>query len=298
MASVEGARRVAFVTSSALPDGSPDDRLTFGELRRHGFEPVPAVWDDAALDWGAFDLAIVRSTWDYHRRREAFLDWVGRAARSTTVLNPPELLRWNSHKAYLLELARAGHAVVPTELLPRGAAVSLEELLERRGWREAVVKPAVSASSEGLFRVAGPPTDPDRARFKALLDAGEVLVQPFLSGAPERGERSVIYFNGRFSHAAEYPYLLGDGIRSERIARRRAPGPEELERCARILGELPVVPLYARLDFIPDADGRWWLGELELVEPELLFRCDPGAAARFAPALAEGAPDSRRRGPG
>jgi hypothetical protein len=54
------------------------------------------------VDWSTFDLVVVRSTWDYPDRREAFLAW---AESLPHVLNPPEVLRWNTDKRYLEELS-------------------------------------------------------------------------------------------------------------------------------------------------------------------------------------------------
>ncbi len=48
----------------------------------------------------------------------------------------------------------------------------------------------------------------------------------------------------------------------------------------RAIGE---TPLYAGADFVRANDGSgYWLMELELIEPALYFRTDPGAAERFA----------------
>ena len=44
-------------------------------------------------------------------------------------------------------------------------------------------------------------------------------------------------------------------------------------------------PVYARADFVRDADDRFLLMELELIEPSLYLRTDDGAAGRFAAAF-------------
>ena len=44
--------------------------------------------------------------------------------------------------------------------------------------------------------------------------------------------------------------------------------------------------LYARVDLVRAIDGDgWWLMELELIEPALYLRMDPGAPRRFAEAF-------------
>ncbi len=45
--------------------------------------------------------------------------------------------------------------------------------------------------------------------------------------------------------------------------------------------------LYARIDVVPDADGRWLLMEAELIEPDFYLGIDPARGAGFARALGE-----------
>src|SRR5688500_18001474 len=107
--------RIALVTYRRLPDLDPDDRPLASVLARRGHEVTAALWDDPALDWGSFDLALLRSTWDYFHRRDEFLAWAARAAAATRLWNPVDLVRWNSHKSYLVDLRGRGVAVIPTE---------------------------------------------------------------------------------------------------------------------------------------------------------------------------------------
>ena len=55
------------------------------------------------------------------------------------------------------------------------------------------------------------------------------------------------------------------------------------------LSAIGTLPLYARVDLVRDnaGDGGFWLMELELIEPSLYLRTDPGAPARFADAIQE-----------
>jgi hypothetical protein len=247
----------------------------------------PAVWNRPDIDWGGYDAVVIRSTWDYHHHREEFLEWLAHVASMTRLYNDLGTVRWNVHKQYLVELAEAGHSVVPTAIVRRSNPTALAELLQEKAWDQAVVKPAISASSEGLFRVAAPGGPEQERQFRTLLESSDALVQPFLSEAPAKGERSLVFFGGRFSHSAEYPYLLSAGSGNERQVQRRSPDPEEVRKCENILSEVGQVPLYARLDFLPIDARSWALGELELIEPELLFRADPSGGERFAEALLE-----------
>ena len=64
--------RVAIATSSAIED--PDAPTLLGALARHGVQADLVAWD-ASIDWGDYDLVVIRSTWDYVGRRDAFLAW-------------------------------------------------------------------------------------------------------------------------------------------------------------------------------------------------------------------------------
>src|SRR5439155_963219 len=89
-----------------------DDAPLVEALRRRGIEPVVQTWDRARFDGIA--AALVRSTWDYTWRHQEFLAWAGRVP--VPLWNPPSVLRWNSHKRYLADLAaRGAPRVTPAE---------------------------------------------------------------------------------------------------------------------------------------------------------------------------------------
>jgi hypothetical protein len=47
------------------------------------------------------------------------------------------------------------------------------------------------------------------------------------------------------------------------------------------------MPVYTRADFVRDADGRFLVMELELIEPSMYLRMDSEAPLRFAEAFNE-----------
>ena len=132
-------KRIALATCAKLPTLNEDDLLLVPALRELGVTTVPAVWDSPDVCWEEFQGVVVRSCWDYHHRLEEFLGWVVRLERAGIPLwNPPAVLRWNSHKGYLRDLAARGVPVVPTRWLGRAEPVDLPMLLEDAGWRDAV----------------------------------------------------------------------------------------------------------------------------------------------------------------
>jgi hypothetical protein len=59
-------------------------------------------WDDASVDWSAFSIVVLRSTWDYYKRLDEFTRWINATAQVTQLYNPAEIVHWNLDKAYLL----------------------------------------------------------------------------------------------------------------------------------------------------------------------------------------------------
>jgi hypothetical protein len=244
-------------------------------------------WDSPDVPWDLYAAAVVRSTWDYHRRPDAFRRWLdalsGLGAR---VWNPASLLRWNMDKRYLIDLP-ARLPVVRGELVEPGTGTTLAAVLERRGWRSAVVKPAISASGEDTWRTDVESAGADGERFRALVARGAVLVQPFVEQVVKDGEWSLVYFRGAFSHAILKRPRAGEfRVQSQHGGRSEAGWPSlaVLSQAERVLAEVREPWLYARVDGCV-VDGTFLLMELEMLEPALELWADPGAPRRFADAV-------------
>ncbi|MCW8141851.1 MAG: hypothetical protein KIT58_23340 [Planctomycetota bacterium] len=280
--------RIALATCLRLPEPDPDAPLLAAALAARGHPPTLAAWDDPAVDWASFDLVVLRSTWNYHRHPAAFLAWVDRVAGLTRLENPAPLVRRNAHKGYLLDLAARGLPVIPTALLPAGSGQRLAEVLACEGWREVVVKPAVSAGSHGALRVGPGDLARGEAHLASLLAVEDALVQPFLEHVVTWGELSVVVIDGAPSHCVrKRARFAGEDERAEPCL---AMGDDAVELARRALARAGAEgALYGRVDMTRDAAGSWRLMELELIEPSLFFEPahDPDGAAldRFVGAI-------------
>jgi hypothetical protein len=281
--------KVALVTCAELPDLDPDERLVIPRLSDLGVEAVPAVWDDAGVDWSLFDLAVIRSAWDYHARRDQFVKW---AASVPRLANPEPIVSWNTDKRYLRELADAGVPVVPTSWLEPGDGVDLPAS------GEYVVKPAVSAGSIDTGRYDLGADDHRHlavAHAERLLARGAtVMVQPYLPAVDTAGETALLFIGGLFSHAIRKGALLDgpdlgvEGLYKEEDITPRVPSEAEFVAAAKVLAAVPgeaAKLLYARVDLVPGPDGSPVLLELELTEPSLFLGHDAAAARRLAEAI-------------
>ncbi|KAB1942762.1 hypothetical protein F8271_11305 [Micromonospora sp. ALFpr18c] len=292
--STRGKPRVALVTCTDLTDLDPDDRLVLAPLAARDVTVEAAVWDDPDVDWSSYDLVVLRSPWDYALRRDEFVTW---AASVPALVNPADVVRWNTDKRYLAELSAAGVPTVPTSWVEPG-----ESWQPPADTGEYVIKPAVSAGSQdtGRYDLADPEhRDLAVAHVRRLSTAGRTtMVQPYLSAVDTEGETALLYLAGpaglRYSHAIRKgPMLTGpdhgpDGLyKAEEITARTAR-PDQLAVAERTLATVPGGTrqlLYARVDLIPGPDGDPILVELELTEPSLFLGYADGAPDRLATAI-------------
>jgi glutathione synthase/RimK-type ligase-like ATP-grasp enzyme len=267
--------RVALATCGEIPEGDEDFPALISALAELGVGAEPAVWD-GEVDWSGFDLVVIRSTWDYAERRDAFLAWARSLPR---VLNPLPVLEWNTDKQrYLTDLAAAGVPVVPTEFVAPG-----EELEPRGG--PFVVKPAISAGGRSSARFEADEEEAARSLVARIhADARTAMVQPYLGDVEET---DLVYIDGAYSHALhrrvplpgagdrEVFYLDEELRPAEASTRDRAVAEQAL---AAAPGDL----LYGRVDLV---DGA--VLELEIAEPSLYLAFGDGATARLAAAISE-----------
>ncbi|MDC0710452.1 hypothetical protein POL68_18385 [Stigmatella sp. ncwal1] len=277
---------VALVTYAGLPGLDAHDALLVPALADLGLKARPCLWDDPQLDWSLPQVTVVRSVWDSHLRRDAFVDWAARVGRLTRLYNPPEVLRWNTHKAYLRELQAQGIAFTPTVWVPPGGTVNVEALMRERGWQAVILKPVVSADALKTYRFAHAEAARAQEQLALLAAEGEVMVQPYLTTFDTEGERAYIFFDGAFSHAVRRPPGLKDAPRTFQAPHLLEPRPEELRLAEEVLAAVGQPLLYARVDVATDLSGRPCLQELEATEPHLFLGLDGHAPLRLAQAIA------------
>jgi glutathione synthase/RimK-type ligase-like ATP-grasp enzyme len=286
--------RIALVTAVAARDLDEDMPSLESALRAAGADVTIAEWD-RPHDWSRFDIALLRSTWDYPQRLAEFFSWAKTVSRQTRLLNPLPLVTWSSDKHYLGDLAKQGVPTVQTMFIEPGEQpeARIAELLGQPGVAEFVVKPAIGAGSRDAQRFGREEAaDAARHALRMLNEKRSVLLQPYLNRVDEHGETALIFFDGEFSHAIRKGPLLKrkEGPTTELFAKEsitaRVPDASELSVGTRALKVMPFdTPLYARVDLIRDQQGEPVVLELELIEPSLFFPFAPGSADRFAAAV-------------
>jgi glutathione synthase/RimK-type ligase-like ATP-grasp enzyme len=263
-----------------LPEPDPDREPLDEALARAGVDGRWMAWDDPEADWDAPVPTIVRSTWNYALDLGAYLGWCERTARAAPMWNPPDVIRANTHKRYLIELAARGVATVPTRLVERAEAARMR--VATLGWKRVVIKPAVGAGSLGAKAFDGDDPAAD-AHVRELAAGVEVLIQPYMDSVDGHGERSLVWIDGEVCHQIrKSPRFAGEA--------EQVTGPHPIADDERDLALAALAPwadriLYGRVDVARDANGAPVVMELELAEPSLFFFLAPGSAERYVAGL-------------
>lgn len=289
--------RVAIATYSGRPEQFADDDVLAGILRDRGLGVEQPTWDDPDTDWDSFDLVVARTPWDYTARLDEFLAWTDRVGERLE--NPPAVVRWNSDKRYLGDLAAMGVATVETTYVAPGDDLPPVE-------REIVVKPSVSAGARDSGRFSPASAAAAAELIERITGAGRTaMVQPYVSGVEERGETAVVLISGEVSHVLRKGAILApDEVAPMRVGDPLGvaevmydPGlvvPGEADDAEIALAKrtreavrerFGVVPLIMRVDMLTGDDGEPVLVELEAIEPHLYFDQVPEGATRLADAI-------------
>jgi O-ureido-D-serine cyclo-ligase len=211
-------------------------------------------------------------------------------------VNPPAVVRWNTDKHYLHDLAKASVTTVPSFFIEpdHDGNAGVRAFLAKYPDAEFVVKPSVGAGSRDAQRYSRNQIDAATQHVQRLLDdRRSVLLQPYFDRVEEHGETALIFFAGKFSHAIRKgPLLRSDeaptrALFAQEHISTRQPNRDEFRLAETALSAIPFDQplLYARVDLIQDPHGAPALLELELTEPSLFFAFDAGAADRLAEAI-------------
>lgn len=306
--------RVAYATYAqdpADPDPDLDAVLVSGALREHGADCEPLRWDDPDVRWSDWDVVLIRSTWNYAADRVAFLDWAAAVSQSSLLLNPLDIVTWNTDKTYLRDLADSGVPTIPTWWCPPGDRPpdrrSMRNLtgvggLDAAAW---VAKPAVGAGARGALRFADDDEGWQRLHdHVASLHAQgqQVMVQPYLRAVDSSGEAAVVVIDGQVSHAVRKVAALTCGGHGDaRGLTILTPAMHALVgRVREAMADRWDACVYARVDMVStgaaeeDPAGRMVVMECELTEPLLFCYLAPAGAEALAAAVVRRAGKARR----
>ncbi|MEG2942165.1 MAG: hypothetical protein RR969_11385 [Thermomonas sp.] len=257
-------------------------------LDHAGISVVPTPWTahvDDASGLRGFARVLPLLTWGYHFDHARWLRACATWQREGIVLaNPAGVLAWNSDKRYLAELAARGIAIPATTFTDALRQEVIERMFDDTGADELIVKPAISGGAWKTVRVR-------RGDVIDDVDGTTMLVQPYLPTIESEGETSLLYFGGVLSHVVNKRPVPGEFRVQEEFGGVyrviEEPHAGAIALAEQVLAAIDAPLLYARIDMVPDAEGRWLLMEAELIEPDFYLGSDPAQGAGFARALRE-----------
>ncbi len=281
--------KLALLSCRELPEWEQDDRYFHEVLSKEGVDWQVLPWD-IDVDWSQFDVALIRTTWDYVDRISSFSQRLSHIATQTQLLNSIEVVQWNLHKTYLQDLALEGVPIAPTHWLNADGSKTLREIMETEGWQKGFLKPVVGASASDTFRFSWNEIDQAQQWMDGILSDGKsMMLQPYLETVEREGEYSAIFFGGRLSHCVQKIPVQGDyRVQDDYGA---SDGPVSIETLSQLTEVAKQVMvrlqhrfadiLVARLDFLRLENGNFVVNEVEMVEPSLFFRHSPTVAPRM-----------------
>ncbi len=181
-----------------------------------------------------------------------------------------------------------GINIPETILVEPNDKTSLINLFEKSGWHDAILKPAISGTARHTYRISPDNLDVHEKIFQELIANESMLLQKFQTSILTKGEISLMFFGGKYSHAVLKIAKPGDFRVQDDFGgsvESYQPTQFEITLAERALGACTTVPIYARVDIVDDNMGNPAVAELELVEPELWFRLKPAAAHDLANAV-------------
>ena len=276
------------VINPYVQDILDEDNLVIQALRKKGINVNRVDWADPVYEWATTKFAVFRTTWDYFDRYEEFIKWLNKVKDIVQFINPIELILWNLDKHYLKDLSQKGINITETKFIETGEHITLTNVLHEAGWKDAILKPAVSGSARHTYRISEMNVAEHEDIFKELIAKESMLVQPFQKSVLKRGEISLIYFAGVYSHAIQKIAKVGDfRVQSDfgGSVHNYSPTAKEIKLGEEAIQACSQIPVYGRVDVIEDNYGKSAVMELEIIEPELWFRFHPVSAQAMANAI-------------
>lgn len=281
-------KRCAFLSMDSLEDFYAYDSMLFEPLKAAGWLAEEVSWRKADMNWGQYDVVVIRTTWDYQQDVEGFLACLENIeASSATLLNSLKIVRWNVSKDYLKDLQEQGINIVPTQWFDAFSLPKIQAEFERLKTPQIVLKPLVSANADHTYRLDPHTLIAQSDVLTSVFAQRPFMLQPFIPAIVEEGEYSLFYFAGNYSHAILKQPQVGDfRVQEEHGGQLTSVQPcEQMLTAARhSLAALPEDVLYARIDLVRH-QGEFAVMEIELIEPSLYFNMDAQSPQRFVDAF-------------
>jgi acyl carrier protein phosphodiesterase/glutathione synthase/RimK-type ligase-like ATP-grasp enzyme len=267
-----------------------EDDLVLKALKNEGLNATRLAWDDTNFDWSNTKTILFRTTWDYFDRFDEFSIWLENVSKQTLLLNSETIIRWNIDKHYLNDLKAKNIHIAETFFIEKNTTKTLKEIHKSLNWKETVLKPCISGAARHTYKLNEENIEKHETIFKKLINKEALMLQPFQHNIVNKGEISLMVFNGTFTHAVLKKAKAGDFRVQDDFGgsvHDYKPTKDEITFAENAVKACIELPIYARVDVFEDNNGKIALSELELIEPELWFRKHPEAATILAKAISK-----------
>ncbi|MFI5450536.1 RimK family alpha-L-glutamate ligase [Pedobacter sp. UC225_61] len=272
--------------ASPTAENEDDSLLKFLQSKNLKIEKV--IWNDPQVIWENYDLAILKSPWDYFDLVADFYNWLANLeGKNIRLLNPIDIVKWNADKHYLHDIEKAGLKVTQSIFIDKGQKINLQDYFEELRSDKIIVKPAVSGGSKNTFKVTTSTAEEISTKLNELLQEEDFILQPFLTEIEQAGEWSFLFFGGKFSHALLKKAKSGDFRVQHSFGgtiHPQQPPKHLLTTAQQYIDQFAKNCLYARVDGAV-VNGEFLLMELELIEPFLFLATEEKAFENYYEAL-------------
>lgn len=269
-------KNVAILSSKKWQNKVTDDILLKQELIKNNLNATIIAWDEGN-DYSKYDLAIIRSIWGYEedvKRFEEFLDTLTK--NNVTILNNVSIMQNNYYKEKQFELLdKYDIPHIKTAFIPENSK-DIAAIVKENMENEMIIKPSISASGKNTYLLNSNSERKNtislsevNSKYKEINKTTSLMLQPFIKEIDD-GEISLIYIDGKFSHAIKrFPSIFNDTKGVSYLA----DVPKKLLDLGDKVLEIKEYQgaLYERIDVVKK-DNEYIVMELELVEPALFIK--------------------------
>lgn len=270
------------------PTVKDEDVLLLEFLKGKGLDIHREVWTNSTINWLDYDLVLIKAPWDYHEHITDFYNWLDKLnSLSIPLLNPYEIIKWNSDKHYLKEISDSGLSIIPTLFIEKNACLQTASVFQQLNSEKIIIKPCISGGAKNTFILTPDNFSVHQKSINDLLKDEAFLIQPFIKEIETDGEWSFIFFDGKYSHSVlkkprsgdfRVQHCYGGTIHTDNIETL------QIEAAQKFADRFANGCLYARVDGVM-VNNKFLLMELELLEPFLFLSYHPKGFENYYTAL-------------
>lgn len=269
--------KVAIVSCNKYLNKVSEDKYLKFYLNKKFIDVDIISWEEN-VDVKIYDALIIRSLWGYQNKIKEFCKWINYIKdNNITVFNSVDILLSNLNKYEqfkLLDKYDIPH--IDTDFVSSKDIDKISDVLKK--YDNAVVKPIISGGGNDTYVVSKSikknniEINEIKSKYKSVLNDINncLMVQPFIKEI-ENGELSIVYLDGKISHAAyRYTSIFNniDEIKVVSLNELESSVIDISNKISKILEYKDY--LYLRADFVKIKD-EYKVMEIELVEPQLFL---------------------------